>query len=205
MGLPENNASKRCRWTCKQCRPWSDCSSRSSRCSVIWVYIVSPDLSVRKLGNITINKQEVLNFKKKNRQEYLLLIAANYCKYKTEVLWPSQHYLGHFKLSVILITLCRLRSPKRLTSIKCTYFLTNVLESGEVGVAGECGEWRMAIEIISWPTATKVVWPGWGSNPYSLLLATGQGNKGIHASSLLRHPFYTFAVFYGWHSLYCSS
>ena len=37
---------QRCRGNCKQCRPWSDCSSRSS---LIWVCTVCPDLSVRKL------------------------------------------------------------------------------------------------------------------------------------------------------------
>ena len=34
-----------------QCRPWSDCSSRSS---LIWVCTVCPDLSVRKLRKITV-------------------------------------------------------------------------------------------------------------------------------------------------------
>ena len=41
----------RCRGNCKQCRPWSDCSSRSS---LIWVCSVCPDLSVWKLRNITV-------------------------------------------------------------------------------------------------------------------------------------------------------
>ena len=43
----KSNDSKRCRGICKQCRPWSDCSS-----SLIWVCTVCPDLSVRKLGVI---------------------------------------------------------------------------------------------------------------------------------------------------------
>ena len=48
---PLSNGSKRCRWNSKQCRLWSDCSSRSS---LIWVYTVCPDLSVRKLRIITV-------------------------------------------------------------------------------------------------------------------------------------------------------
>ena len=39
------------RGNCKQGRPWSDCSSGSS---LIWVYTVFPDLSVRKLRKITV-------------------------------------------------------------------------------------------------------------------------------------------------------
>ena len=42
---------KKSRWNDKQCRPWSDCSSRSS---LIWVYTVCPDLDVWKLRNITV-------------------------------------------------------------------------------------------------------------------------------------------------------
>ena len=44
-------ASKRCRGNCKQCRPWSDCSSGSS---LIRVCTVCPVLSVRKLRIITV-------------------------------------------------------------------------------------------------------------------------------------------------------
>ena len=51
--LLQSNASKRRRRNCKQCRPWSDCSSRSS---LIWVCAVCPDLSVRKLRNIMVNQ-----------------------------------------------------------------------------------------------------------------------------------------------------
>ena len=51
MALPKSNAPKRCSRNCKQCRPWSECSSRSS---LIWVCTVCPDLSVRKLRNITV-------------------------------------------------------------------------------------------------------------------------------------------------------
>ena len=47
----KSNSSKRCRGNCKQCRPWSDCSSRSS---LIWVCIVCPNLSVRKFRIITV-------------------------------------------------------------------------------------------------------------------------------------------------------
>ena len=43
---------KRCWRNGKQCRPWSDCSSRSC---LIWVYTVCSDLSVRKLRNITVH------------------------------------------------------------------------------------------------------------------------------------------------------
>ena len=46
-----SNASKRCRGNCKQWRPWSDCSSRSS---LIWVCTVCPDLSVRKHRKVTV-------------------------------------------------------------------------------------------------------------------------------------------------------
>ena len=49
MAFPYSNASKRCRGNCKQCRPWSD-----SRSSLIWVCTYCPDLSVRKLGKITV-------------------------------------------------------------------------------------------------------------------------------------------------------
>ena len=52
MALPKSNAPKRCSRNCKQCRPWSDSSSRSSQ---IWVCTVCPDLSVQKLRNITGN------------------------------------------------------------------------------------------------------------------------------------------------------
>ena len=47
------NVSKGCRGNCKQCRPWSDCSSRSS---LIWVCTVCPGLSVWKLKIITVNQ-----------------------------------------------------------------------------------------------------------------------------------------------------
>ena len=50
VSLPQRNESKRCRWNCEQCRPWSDCSSRSS---LIWVYTVCPGLPVWKLRIIT--------------------------------------------------------------------------------------------------------------------------------------------------------
>ena len=46
MWFYSSNASKRYRQHSKQCRPWSDCSSRSS---LIWVYTLCPDLSVQKL------------------------------------------------------------------------------------------------------------------------------------------------------------
>ena len=46
------NASKRCIGNSKQCRPWSDCCSRSS---LIWVCTVCPDLSVWKLRKITVS------------------------------------------------------------------------------------------------------------------------------------------------------
>ena len=45
------SASKRCRWNGQQCRLWSHCSFRNS---LIWVYIVCTDLSVRKLWNILV-------------------------------------------------------------------------------------------------------------------------------------------------------
>ena len=51
MALPWSNESKRCRRNSKQCRPWSDCSSRSS---LIWVCTVCPGISVRKLRIITV-------------------------------------------------------------------------------------------------------------------------------------------------------
>ena len=47
----QSSESKRCRLNGKQCRPWSDCSSRSS---LIWVYTVCLGLSVRKLRIITV-------------------------------------------------------------------------------------------------------------------------------------------------------
>ena len=39
MAVPQRSASKRCRWTGKQCRPWSDCSCRyygSSNFTFFW-------------------------------------------------------------------------------------------------------------------------------------------------------------------------
>ena len=51
VALPYSNESKRCRRNGKQCRPWSDFSSRSS---LIWVCTVCPDISVRKLRIITV-------------------------------------------------------------------------------------------------------------------------------------------------------
>ena len=48
----DGNVSKRCRGNCKQCRPWSDCSCRSS---LIWVCTVCQDMSVRKLRKITVH------------------------------------------------------------------------------------------------------------------------------------------------------
>ena len=57
MALPKSNVSKRCRGNCKHCRPWSDCSSRSS---LIWVCTVCPDLSVWKLRIITVHALWVL-------------------------------------------------------------------------------------------------------------------------------------------------
>ena len=47
--------AKRCRRNGKQCRPWSDCSSRSSSwSSLIRVYTVWSDLPVQKLRIITL-------------------------------------------------------------------------------------------------------------------------------------------------------
>ena len=45
-------ACKRCRRNGKQCTLWSDCSFWSS---LIWIYIVCPDLSVQKLSIITVS------------------------------------------------------------------------------------------------------------------------------------------------------
>ena len=56
MALPKSNTPKRCSRKCKQCRPWSDCSSWSS---LIWVCTVCPDLSVRKLRIITVDQTAV--------------------------------------------------------------------------------------------------------------------------------------------------
>ena len=47
----KSHASKRSWRNCEQCRPWSDCSSRSS---LIWVCTVWLDLSVGKLRIITV-------------------------------------------------------------------------------------------------------------------------------------------------------
>ena len=51
MTLSLSNESNRCRRIAKQCRSWSDCSCWSS---LIWVYTVCSDLSVRKFRNITV-------------------------------------------------------------------------------------------------------------------------------------------------------
>ena len=51
MALPKSNAPKKCSRNCKQCRPWSDFSFRSS---LIWVCTVCPDLSVQKLRIIRV-------------------------------------------------------------------------------------------------------------------------------------------------------
>ena len=50
--LPKSKAPKRWSRNCKQCRPWSDCSSRSS---LTWVCTVFPGLSVQKLRIITVS------------------------------------------------------------------------------------------------------------------------------------------------------
>ena len=42
MALPQGNATKRCRWNGKLCRPWSDCTT------------LCPDHSVRKLRIIMV-------------------------------------------------------------------------------------------------------------------------------------------------------
>ena len=55
MALPQSNESKWCRWNSKQCRPWSDCSSRSS---LIWVCTVCLDISVWKLRIITLHHKK---------------------------------------------------------------------------------------------------------------------------------------------------
>ena len=52
MWLYQSNESKQCRQNGIQCRPWSDCSSRS----LIWVCTVCPGISVRKLRIITVIK-----------------------------------------------------------------------------------------------------------------------------------------------------
>ena len=51
--------SKTCRGNGKQCRAWSDCSSRSS---LIWVHTVCSDLSVQKFRNITVSTFTVCNY-----------------------------------------------------------------------------------------------------------------------------------------------
>ena len=64
----------------KQCRPRSDCSSRSSSSSslilvypLIWVYTVCPDLTVRKLRIITVTRSAYIYFlhsKAQNRERW---------------------------------------------------------------------------------------------------------------------------------------
>ena len=55
-----------CNWNSKQCRPWSDCSSRSS---LIRACTVCPDLSVLKLRVITV---ESWNFGSRNQRVYAI-------------------------------------------------------------------------------------------------------------------------------------
>ena len=57
LSYPLSAQSKSCRWNGRQCRPWSDCSSRSS---LIWVCTVCQDLSVWKLRTITVHMTLVL-------------------------------------------------------------------------------------------------------------------------------------------------
>ena len=60
MDFPCSNASKRCRRNGKQCRPRSaNCSSRSS---LIRIYTVCSDLSVRKFRNITVDEFSHFSF-----------------------------------------------------------------------------------------------------------------------------------------------
>ena len=47
--------SKTCRRNCKQCRPWSDCSCRSS---LTYVYTDCQDMSIQKLRIITVTYSE---------------------------------------------------------------------------------------------------------------------------------------------------
>ena len=69
--LPLSNTSKRCRQNGKQCRPWSDCSSRSS---LIWVYTVCSGLWLQKLGKIRMKQGEwVSRFPWKSRTTGLML------------------------------------------------------------------------------------------------------------------------------------
>ena len=50
---PDQTAPLGAVWSGKQCKPWSDCSSRNC---LIWLCTVCPGLSVRKLRIITVQK-----------------------------------------------------------------------------------------------------------------------------------------------------
>ena len=80
--LPQSNESKRCRRNGKQCRPWSDFSSRSS---LIWVCTVCPGISVRKLRIITVMFYLLFDF----IWHLHTFFSFNYCLFCLFVLFVS--------------------------------------------------------------------------------------------------------------------
>ena len=72
----KSNESKRCRWNSKQCRPWSDCSSRSS---LIWVCTVCPGISVLKLRIITVANSEHVGHGIRTHMDVVMYTVLTYC------------------------------------------------------------------------------------------------------------------------------
>ena len=109
MALPQSNVSKRCGRNGKQCRPRSDCS-------LIWVYSVCPDLSVRKLRTITVilkvELEPLIFICKRNKIVKMCVCCALLCSaLKVKERWKRlkitkgrTHAYPYFKRNKALIT-----------------------------------------------------------------------------------------------------
>ena len=89
----ENYWSKRCRQNGKQCRPLSDCSSRS------WVYTVCPDLSVQKLRNLTVGSKPGMYTMVRGQE---VVSRGDYCKPK----WLLRYYCRKPNCNTMTIARC---------------------------------------------------------------------------------------------------
>ena len=83
-----------------------------------------------------------------------------WCMVLCGVLWPSQHYLGHFEPVNLLPLFLGSLKTKRLTSTKSHFSPKN----------DNCPSWigGIAVEIISWSISTNVMWLRWNSNSWPL-------------------------------------
>ena len=97
MALPKSNVSIRYRQNCKQCRPWSDCSSRSS---LIWVCTVFPDLSVWKHRIITVHALWVsllVNLEPNAKQLFFLFHLQKFQQTGWRVLFLHAYFLKSYQ------------------------------------------------------------------------------------------------------------